>query len=155
MYNKNSPICNHKEAVMFWNTDILHEMNRLRRDMNTIFSSYPENSTTATYPLINVYDDSENIVVSAELPGMAKEKINISFADNALTISGKLDPSVESQKMSVIRQERSKGNFEKVVRLPSKILTDKIDASFNNGILMIKLPKAEEAKPKTITVNAL
>jgi HSP20 family protein len=123
--------------------------------MNNIFSSYSGNSTAATYPLINVYDDSENVVVSAELPGMTKDKISITFADNALTISGKLDPCIENQKMSVIRQERSKGNFEKVVHLPSKIMTDKIDASFNNGILSIKLPKAEEAKPKTITVNAL
>ncbi|HEX2957842.1 MAG TPA: Hsp20/alpha crystallin family protein [Chitinispirillaceae bacterium] len=138
---------------MFWNTDVLHEMNRLRREMNNLFSSYPGNSATATYPLINIYDSPDNIIVTAELPGMAKENIAITFADNSLTLSGKLDTCDECKKMAVIRQERSKGNFEKTVRLPSKIVSEKIEASFNNGILSISLPKAEEAKPKTITVN--
>lgn len=139
---------------MFWNTDILHEMNRLRREMNNLFSSYPGSSTNATYPLLNVYDDSEHVIVTAELPGMTKDKISITFVDNALTISGNLDFCDESRTMSVIRQERSRGKFEKTVRIPSKIAAEKIDASFTNGVLSIKLPKAEEAKPKTITVNA-
>lgn len=139
---------------MFWNTDILREMNRLRREMNNLFSSYPGSSTNATYPLLNVYDDSEHVIVTAELPGMTKDKISITFVDNALTISGNLDFCDESRTMSVIRQERSRGKFEKTVRIPSKIAAEKIDASFTNGVLSIKLPKAEEAKPKTITVNA-
>ncbi|MBN1601797.1 MAG: Hsp20/alpha crystallin family protein [Chitinispirillaceae bacterium] len=139
---------------MFWNTDILHEMNRLRREMNNLFSSYPGSSTNATYPLLNVYDDSEHVIVTAELPGMTKDKISITFVDNALTISGNLELCDESRTMSVIRQERSRGKFEKTIRIPSKITAEKIDASFTNGVLSIKLPKAEEAKPKTITVNA-
>jgi HSP20 family protein len=57
--------------------------------------------------------------------------------------------------MTMIRRERSKGDFEKTVRLPSKIIAERIEASFVNGILSITLPKAEEAKPKTITVNTL
>lgn len=140
---------------MFWNTDVLHEMNRLRREMNNIFSSYPgSSSTNATYPLINVYDNPDTIVVTAELPGMTKEKIAIRFVDNSLTLSGKLNDCDESKKMTIIRRERSKGDFEKTVRLPSKITAERIEASFVNGILSISLPKAEEAKPKTITVNA-
>jgi HSP20 family protein len=143
------------EAVMFWNTDVLHEMNRLRREMNNLFSSYPgSSSTNATYPLINVYDNPDTIVVTAELPGMTKEKIAITFADNSLTLSGKLNDCEESRKMTMIRRERSKGDFEKTIRLPSKIVAERIEASFINGILSISLPKAEEAKPKTITVNA-
>ncbi len=140
---------------MFWNTDVLHEMNRLRREMNNLFSSYPgSSSTNATYPLINVYDNPDNIIVTAELPGMTKDKIAITFVDNALKLSGKLNDCDESKKMTMIRRERSKGDFEKTVRLPSKIIAEKIEASFVNGILSVSLPKAEEAKPKTITVNA-
>lgn len=139
---------------MFWNTDILHEMNKLRREMNNLFSSYPGSSTNATYPLLNVYDDSEHVIVTAELPGMTKDKISITFVDNTLTISGNLELCDESRTMSVIRQERSRGKFEKTIRIPSKIAAEKIDASFTNGVLSIKLPKTEEAKPKTITVNA-
>jgi HSP20 family protein len=140
---------------MFWNTDVLHEMNRLRREMNNLFSSYPgSSSTNVTYPLINVYDNPDTIVVTAELPGMTKEKIAITFVDNSLTLSGKLNDCDESKKMTMIRRERSKGDFEKTIRLPSKIIAERIEASFVNGILSITLPKAEEAKPKTITVNA-
>lgn len=140
---------------MFWNTDVLHEMNRLRREMNNLFSSYPgSSSTNATYPLINVYDNPDTIVVTAELPGMSKEKIAIKFVDNSLILSGKLNDCDESKKMTMIRSERSKGDFEKTVRLPSKIIAERIEASFVNGILSVSLPKAEEAKPKTITVNA-
>jgi HSP20 family protein len=144
------------EAVMFWNTDVLHEMNRLRREMNNLFSSYPGNSSTnATYPLINVYDNPDSVIVTAELPGMTKDKIAITFVDNTLTLSGKLNDCDERKKMTMIRRERSKGDFEKTVRLPSKIIAERIEASFVNGILSITLPKAEEAKPKTITVNTL
>lgn len=139
---------------MFWNTDVLHEMNRLRKEMNNLFSSYPGSSASATYPLVNIYDDNERVVVTAELPGMTKQNIKIAIVDNALTISGRLEPCDESRKMSLIRQERSIGNFEKTIRIPSKIVTEKIDASFTNGLLSIKLPKSDEAKPKTITVNA-
>lgn len=141
---------------MFWNTDVLHEMNRLRREMNNLFSSYPGNSSTnATYPLINVYDNPDSVIVTAELPGMTKDKIAITFVDNTLTLSGKLNDCDERKKMTMIRRERSKGDFEKTVRLPSKIIAERIEASFVNGILSITLPKAEEAKPKTITVNTL
>lgn len=139
---------------MLWDVDVLSEMERLRREMNSLFSDYGRTSGSTTYPLTNVYDDRENVVVTAELPGMTKDKVSIIFSDGALTISGKQEPLTNVKKMTVIRQERALGDFEKTIRIPSKIDQGKITASFTNGILTVTLPKSEDAKPKTITIEA-
>jgi HSP20 family protein len=139
---------------MLWDVDLWREMERLRREMNGLFENAGRASGSTTYPLVNVYDDSENIVVTAELPGMSKEKVNISFADGTLSIAGKLEPMLNVKNMSVVRQERTVGEFEKIVRIPTKVQADKINAAFSNGILTIRMPKAEEVKPKTITIEA-
>jgi len=139
---------------MLWDSDIWRDMERLRREMNGLFDNAGRTSGSTTYPLINVYDNSESVVVTAELPGMSKEKVNISVADGSLTIAGKQDPIHNVKNMTVVRQERTIGTFEKTLRIPTKVQTDKISASFSNGILTITMPKAEEVKPKTITIEA-
>jgi len=139
---------------MFWNLDAWREMERLRRDMDGLFSNYGRKSASTTYPLINVYEDKDNLVVTAELPGATKEKVSITFSDNMLTIAGKQEPPASVKNMTAVRLERTEGDFEKAISVPTKIDHDKINASFGNGILTITLPKAEEAKPKTITIEA-
>jgi HSP20 family protein len=84
---------------------------------------------------------------------MTKNDVTITYVDNVITLRGKLDSCEEGKQMTQIRQERSKGSFEKTIRLPAKIVAEKIDASFTNGLLTITLPKAEDAKPKTITIG--
>ena len=139
---------------MLWDVDLWREMGRLRREMNGLFENAERARGSTTYPLVNVYDGLEDIVVTAELPGITKEKVNISFADGSLTIAGKLEPLVNVKNMTAVRQERAVGAFEKNLRIQTKVLADKITAAFNNGILTITMPKAEEAKPKTITIEA-
>lgn len=139
---------------MLWDTDIFSEMDRLRRDMNGLFNNYGRAGNTTTYPLLNAYDDKDNIVVTAELPGLTKDQVNITFSDGILSLSGKQEIPVKLKEMAVVRKERSEGDFEKTVRIPTKINQDAISASFCNGILTITLPKAEEAKPKTISIEA-
>ena len=102
---------------------------------------------------MNVYDNRDEVIVTAELPGMTKEKVNITFMDEVLTLSGELEPISGAQNMTAVRRERSIGSFEKRVHVPFKVQQDKISASFENGVLTIKMPKAEEAKPKTITIE--
>ena len=140
---------------MLWNYDVSREMERMRRDMDAYFGNMQRASGATTYPLINVYDGSDEIIVTAELPGMAKDKVNITFADGALTLSGALAPLEMARNMTAVRQERSSGEFEKAIQIPSKIGQEKIAASFENGILTVTLPKSEEAKPKTITIEAI
>jgi len=139
---------------MFWNLDVVREMDRLRRDMDGLFSNYGRTAASATYPLINVYEDKNNMVVTAELPGAVKEKVSITFSDGVLTIAGRQEVPASVKNMSAVRRERTEGDFEKTIAIPTKINQNAINASFSNGILTITLPKAEEAKPKTITIEA-
>jgi len=139
---------------MLWDMDIFSEMEKLRREMNNLFSNYGSTTGSSTYPLMNVYDDKDNILVSAELPGLTKEHVNITFSDGTLMVSGKQQPLAKAKGMTVVRKERSEGDFEKSLRVPTKIKQEAIKASFSNGILSITLPKAEEVKPKTIAIEA-
>jgi len=139
---------------MLWDMDIFSEMEKLRREMNNLFSNYGSTTGSSTYPLMNVYDDKDSVIVSAELPGLTKEQVNITFSDGTLTVSGKQQPLAKAKGMTVVRKERSEGDFEKSLRVPTKIKQEAIKASFSNGILSITLPKAEEVKPKTIAIEA-
>jgi len=139
---------------MLWDVDLFSEMERLRREMDGLFSGYRKASGATTYPLLNVYDDKEKILVTAELPGLTKEKVNITFTEGVLTISGTLEQLEKVKIMTAVRKERSEGNFEKTLNVPTKIDQDAISASFKEGILTVTLPKAEEAKPKTISIEA-
>jgi HSP20 family protein len=138
---------------MFWNVDVLSEVDRLRNEMNDLFSGIGRSRGAMTYPLVNVYDGKENIVVSAELPGMTKENVTITFTDGTLTLAGRLEPLASTRNMTPVRQERATGDFEKTVRIPTKVRQEKISASFNNGVLTVTLPKSEEAKPKSIHIE--
>ena len=138
---------------MLWNVDTFSEMDRLRREMNRLFSNNSQSDGAMTYPLVNIYDDPDNLIVTAELPGLSKEQVNITFTDGMLTISGKQEMSPKLKEMAVVRKERSEGEFEKSLKIPTKIIHDKINASFSNGILTVTLPKAEEAKPKSIAIE--
>jgi len=139
---------------MIWNVDVWREMERLRREMDGLFSDYGRGAPSAGYPLINVYEDDNDVLVTAELPGTTKEKVSITFADGILTIGGKLERPASVKNMAAVRVERTEGSFEKTVRIATKVNQNAINASFENGILTITLPKAEEAKPKTITIEA-
>jgi len=139
---------------MLWNVDIFTEMDRLRREMNGLFNNYGRAGAAATYPLLNAYDDTDTIVVTAELPGLSKDKVNITYSDGVLSIAGKQETPANLRGMTVIRKERSQGEFEKTLSIPTKINPDGISASFSNGILTISMPKAEEAKPKSISIEA-
>lgn len=139
---------------MLWNVDIFNEMERLRSEMNNLFTNYGRTSGATTYPLINAYEDEDTITVAAELPGVTKDKVHITFSDGVLTLKGENEAPAKYQEMVTVRKERSEGEFEKTVRIPTKINPDGINAQYNNGVLTITLPKAEEAKPKSIAIEA-
>ncbi len=91
--------------------------------------------------------------MTAELPGLGKDQVNITFSDGILTLSGKRQSLAKEKDMAVVRKERSEGDFEKTLRVPTKIKQEAIKASFGNGILTIAMPKAEEVKPRTIAIE--
>ena len=139
---------------MLWGYDIFNEMDRMRRAMDGLLSTYVPAIGSATFPLVNVYDDKDNVVVTAELPGLTRERVNITFSDNTFTIAGKLEPLAQVKNMTPVRKERSEGSFEKTIRIPTKVDQNALSATFSNGILTITMPKTEEAKPKTISIEA-
>lgn len=137
---------------MRWDVDFWSEMERLRREMGGMYQGYGRPSSN-TYPLVNVYEDKDSIVITAELSGMAKEAVGITFADGVLTLKGKREPLASVKDMEIVRRECSTGEFEKTIQIPTKIDQEKIGATFNNGVLTITLPKSEEVKPKTIQIE--
>ncbi len=105
-------------------------------------------------PNIEMLDKQDSIIVRAELPGMRREDINISVTGNILTISGerKTDSSVKSE--DYYRSELSYGKFSRSITLPTTVDAEKINATFENGVLEITLPKSEKAKPKKIEIKS-
>ena len=104
-------------------------------------------------PAFDVYEEKDNFIVKAELPGMKREDINVSLHDGNLIISGERQNEVKSEGTEVYRAERFFGKFQRAVALPATVAADKVKAAYKDGILTITLPKSEEAKPKQIEVN--
>jgi HSP20 family protein len=105
-------------------------------------------------PAFDVYEEKDNFVVKAELPGMKKEDISVSLQDGSLIISGERKSETKSEGAEVYRAERYVGKFQRSVTLPTPVTAGKVTAEYKDGILTVTLPKSEEAKPKQIEVKA-
>lgn len=104
-------------------------------------------------PAFDVYEEKDNFVVKAELPGMKKEDINVSLHDGDLIISGERKTETKGEGTEVYRAERYFGKFQRTVSLPATVNTNGVRAEYKDGILTVTLPKSEEAKPKQIEVK--
>lgn len=104
-------------------------------------------------PPLDMYEDKDNLFVRVELPGMKKEDIEVSVHDGSLSISGERKHEEKHENADVYRAERFFGCFQRTVSLPSAVMADKVKAQYKDGILMVALPKTEEAKPKRIDVS--
>jgi HSP20 family protein len=104
-------------------------------------------------PLVDVFEDKDEIVVKAEIPGMDKDNIEVNLADHTLTIKGEKKKEEEIKEENYYRAERSYGSFIRTVELPAEVHTDKVKANFKNGVLEVRMPKTEAAKAKEIKVK--
>jgi len=104
-------------------------------------------------PSVDIFEDKDEIVVKAELPGMGKEDVNVNITEDTLTISGEKKKEEKVEKKDYYHLERSYGSFSRSFRLPADVQTEKARATFKNGILEIRVPKTEEAKKKEIKVK--
>lgn len=102
-------------------------------------------------PVLDVYEDADTVTVKVELAGMKKEDFEISLEDGALTVSGKRETQQESR--DSFRSERFFGSFSRTIAVPSPVKSDGVKASYEDGILTVVLHKADEAKPRKITIN--
>lgn len=104
-------------------------------------------------PAFDLYEDSDKLTVRAELPGLKKDQIKLTLKDEVLTVSGERKQEVDAQQSEQIRRERVFGAFERAITLPFPVNQAAIAAAFEDGVLTITLPKAEEAKPRQIAIN--
>jgi HSP20 family protein len=104
-------------------------------------------------PKVDLYEEKDDIVVKAELPGIDKENVEVNLSDHMLTIKGEKKKEEEIKEENYYRSERSYGSFLRTLELPKGIQEDKVKASFKNGVLEIRLPKTEEAKTREIKVK--
>jgi len=104
-------------------------------------------------PAIDLYQTHEDVIVKAALPGMTAEDVEISVAGDMLTLKGEIQRKDEREDAAYLIREQRYGRFERSLMLPTEVQSDKAQAEFENGILTVTLPKAEQVRPKTITVK--
>ena len=105
-------------------------------------------------PAIDMYQTDNEVVVKATIPGFKADQVQINLTGDVLTLKGEAKQEDERKDQSWHIREHRFGAFERSVALPTAVKTDKADAVFENGILTVTLPKAEEVKPKTINIKA-
>ena len=105
------------------------------------------------FPAINIWANEDGVAVSAKLPGVTAENIDISVKENTVTIAGTRDAIALDEGQRFLRRERRDGDFGRTFRLPFMVDSNGVEAVFKNGILNISLPRAEEDKPRKISVK--
>jgi HSP20 family protein len=136
----------------------VHEMMTLREAMDRLFDdafTRPLSmSGGSVVPAIDLLQTEDEVVVKASLPGLKAEDVHISVTADVLTLSGEFKQESDQKEATYHIREHRFGSFERSVMLPTEVQTDKAKADFENGILIITLPKAETVKPKTINIKA-
>jgi HSP20 family protein len=147
----------HQPSVVSWSP--FDQLATMRDEINRLFdSSFGEFVRTPDLfggwtPALDLYEDKDNLIVRAELPGLKKDDIEISLNQGTLAISGERKAEARSEGTDVHREERFYGRFQRTLDLPKPVQAERVAASYKDGILTVTLPKTEEAKPKQIEVT--
>ena len=141
-------------AIVRW--DPAHELAGMEIDrLNRMFTEfYGEAFSRGWVPAVDIYEtDAHEVVLKAELPDMKREDINLTFENGVLTLKGERKVDQETKRENFQRMERRYGSFSRSFTLPNTVDPTRISASYRDGVLTIRLPQREEAKPKQIAVN--
>lgn len=134
------------------------EIMTLREAMNQLFNdayTRPMSSgSMSVRPAIDLYQDNDNVVVKAAMPGLKAEDVEISITGDVLTLRGEYKQESEKKEATYHMREQHYGSFERAIQLPTDVQCDKAQADFEDGILSITLPKAERVKPRKIDIKA-
>lgn len=145
-----------------WNP--FRELDALRREVDRLFSDFGRGSdpfrvaflpgrTARGYPLLNVSEEAERLVVEAVAPGLDPDTINVSLKGRALVLSGEKKPLPEIPREAYHRSERAAGRFVRTIQLDADIDAAHVEADYQDGILTILLPKSEQARPRQVEVK--
>jgi HSP20 family protein len=147
-------------ALARW--DPMREMMTMRDQMDRLVNQFfgrgggeeAEGWVTGGWtPPVEIYDTGDALVVRVELPGIAKEDVHVEVHENTLSLRGERKPDASIKEGQYHRQERAYGPFQRSFRLLVQVDTTKVQASYRDGLLELRLPKSEAAKPKRITIT--
>ena len=130
------------------------EFERMRDDMERLLGRADGGGHLNEFPAVNVWSDEGRAVLTAELPGINANDLDITVKENTVTIRGHRQDEELQEKETYLRQERGAGRFTRSFALPFNVDAEKVQARYDKGILQITLPKLEAEKPKQITVTA-
>lgn len=131
----------------------------LQREVGRLFDDYTPNSRALTAaqrayaPMCDVQETEDHYLMSFDLPGVSKDNIKIEMVDHQLTISGERKHENESKNRAYQWSERSYGKFQRMFTLPTTVDADKIEASYQDGVLRLAVPKAESSRPRQIQIG--
>jgi len=129
------------------------ELDRMQREMSR-WMNVERGRVKGVFPAINAWTNDDEEVVTAELPGVDPEQIELSVSNDVLTISGESKPVQPEEDVRYHRRERVEAKFSRSIQLAFPVVADKVSASYEDGILTVTLPRAEEDKPRQIRVKA-
>jgi HSP20 family protein len=146
-------------ALVRW--EPLREMATLQNEMNRLFGSFFDTPTTAGngvglrrwMPAMDLVETDEHFVLRADLPGLTDSDVNIELEDRVLTISGERKAEHEEKREGFYRVERATGSFSRSLTLPEGVDADAITATFDKGVLEVRIPKPEETKPRRVAIK--
>jgi HSP20 family protein len=138
--------------------DPFREVMGLRRAMDRLFDDALVSSSNEWQPVawnlaLDVIENDNEYVVKASVPGLKPEDLDITYDNNVLVIKGELKEEKDTEEDNYHLRERRYGSFSRSLTLPSNVKGDEIQASYTDGVLKLQLPKAEESKPKRITIQ--
>ena len=138
--------------------DVEREFNRMFSNLGSRFGiakkdGDEEYENAVWMPLTDIYEDKDNYKIKADLPGIKKSDVKISYSDGELSISGERVQELETKDAKCHRVERTFGRYYRSFTLPKEIKEDKIKAEFKDGQLTVTIPKADEVKPKEIEIS--
>jgi HSP20 family protein len=148
-------------ALIRW--EPVRELNTIQNEMNRLFNTFFEsNGSQATspatsrrwLPAMDLVESAGEFVLRADLPGLSESDVNIELEDNVLTISGERKAEHEERKEGYYRLERASGSFSRSLTLPEGVDPEKVQASFDRGVLEVRIPKPEQRKPRKVTISA-
>ncbi len=135
------------------------EVNRLQQEMDRLWNVVSGAGTgleaSRVFPPINISEDENQVVVRAELPGISTEQIELSLTGDRLILRGERRTSQSGEKINYHRKEREEGVFRRIINLPSRVDSQKVEALSKDGVLTIKIAKAEEVKPRQVSIQAV